>query len=85
MVLKATVTHFEDQDAHKVFITNVDNDGTKWQLKKRYSQFETFYKAIKPDVGGVIFPGNVCSRVLYSSKLRFKLQAKVVFLGHLTR
>lgn len=56
-VLKTTVSHFEDQESHKVYVTNIENDGTKWQLKKRYSEFEILHKAIKGDVAGVIFPG----------------------------
>merc|ERR1719162_121116 len=61
MVLKASVTHFEDvsvgSTTTKAYVINVDNNGTKWQLKKRYSEFEAFHKVVKPDVPGVIFPG----------------------------
>jgi hypothetical protein len=63
MVLKATVSHFEDVDSHKVYVTNVDNGSSKWQLKFRYSEFEIFYKNVKPDVAGVIFPG-LCRTML---------------------
>ena len=58
MVLQATVSFFEDSGTTVVYATDIANDYGTWQLKMRYSKFETLYKAIKEDVAGVVFPGS---------------------------
>ena len=64
MVLKATVSYFEEEDSYKVYVTSVEKDGVSWRLKIRYSRFEALLQAIKQDVVDVPFPGDISVTVL---------------------